>query len=400
MKPTPFYPRTSQLCDSYSWTEWAGWLSANLYELDHTQEYIAIRTSCGVFDTSPLYKYNIHGRDALRLMNRVVTQDVSRLAVAQSLYTPWCDDEGKLIDDGILACLKTNYYRLTAAEPTLQWLQDNAIGLDVTIEEVTDAFAILALQGPYSRDLLNLLADDNLDSLRYFRLLDSSIGDIPVTISRTGFTGDLGYEIWVASHQAVALWDILFEAGRAYRLRPFGEYALDMARIEAGYLVAGRDFYSSKKMLYDFEKSSPLELGLEWTVKLNKDYFVGQQALKREKAQGLKWETVGLDVDLKSLTAIFAEYGMPLYLPYQAWGDAVPVYKNDRQIGKATSGTWSPMLKKYIAIARLKPRYASPGTQVDMEMTIDAQRKTAVSTVVKTPFFNPSRKTSTGGTLR
>ncbi len=392
MKPTPFYPRTSLLCNSYSWAEWSGWLSANTYDMDHTHEYIAIRTACAVFDTSPLYKYHIHGPDALKLVNRVVTQDVSRYAIGRCMYTPWCDDEGKIIDDGILARLEEQTFRLTAAAPTLYWLEDNAIGLDVTVEEVTETLAVLALQGPYSCDLLKTLSDADIDQLPYFSIKNTKLAGIPVAVSRTGYTGDLGYEIWVEPHQAIQLWDGLFEAGQAYRLRPFGEYALDMTRIEAGLLLAEVDFHSSKKVLHEFQKSSPLELGLGWTVNLNKEFFVGQQALKRELARGPAWMTMGLEVDLRSLEAIFADFGMPLHLPYQSWSEAVPIYSGGRQIGKATSGTWSPMLKKYIAIARLKPRYARPGTTVDMEVTIDAQRKEARATVVKMPFFDPPRK--------
>jgi len=310
------------------------------------------------------------------------------------MYTPWCDDDGQIIDDGILSRLGEDIFRLTSADPTLHWLEDNAIGLDVTVEEITDAFAVLALQGPYSRALLKTLADADFDHLNYFRFLNTTISSIPVTVSRTGFTGDLGYEIWVEPHRAVDLWDIVFEAGEAYRLRPFGEKALDMARIEAGYLLTGADFTSAKKALYDFDKSSPLEIGLGWTVKLNKEFFVGQQALREEKARGPARATVGLEVDLKSLEAVFADFGMPLYLPYESWRDAIPVYSGGRRVGKATSGTWSPMLKKYIAIAQLKPHYARVGTHVAMEVTIDAHRKAAAATVIKMPFFNPPRKTS------
>jgi aminomethyltransferase len=392
MKPTPFHPRTSELCVSYSWTEWSGWLSANSYEPDHTHEYLAIRTSCAVFDTSPLFKYNIHGPDALRLMNRVVTQDVARCAVGRCLYTPWCDDDGKIIDDGILFRLDEQFFRLTTADPTLYWLEDNATGMDVAIEEVSESLAALALQGPYSRHLLKALSNADFDHLPSFAMLETELGGIPVTISRTGFTGDLGFEIWVEAHQAVQLWDLLFETGAAYRLRPFGEYALDMARIEAGLLLGGVDFHSSKKVMYDFQKSSPLELGLGWAVKMKKEFFVGQGALKRELAHGPPLATVGLDINLKSLENIYNGFGMPLYLPYQSWSEAVPVYSSGRQIGKATSGTWSPMLKKYIAIARIKNRFAQPGTHVDMEVTVDASRKEARATVVKMPFFNPPRK--------
>lgn len=394
MKPTPFHPRTSELIDSYDWNEWSGWLSANVYDLDHTHEYLAIRTSCGVFDTSPLYKYQIHGPDALKLMNRVVTQDVSRYGVGESMYTPWCDDNGKIIDDGIVARIDEQLFRMTAAEPTLHWLEDNAVNLNVTIEDITEAYAIMAIQGPYTRDVLMRLTKKDMASLKYFSLMENEVAGIPITLSRTGYTGDLGYELWVEPDKAVALWDAVFEVGEDYRIRPFGDYALDMARIEAGMLLADVDFNSSKKVMYEHEKTTPLELGLGWTVKLKKNYFVGQKALIEDKKKGLEWRTIGLEIDLKSIEAIYAKFGMPLYLPYQSWTDAVPVYSSGRQIGKATSGTWSPMLKKYIAIARIKPKYASIGNQVEMEITVNAERHNARAKVVKTPFFNPARKTS------
>ncbi|MFQ5943324.1 MAG: aminomethyltransferase family protein [Anaerolineales bacterium] len=392
MKPTPFYPRTSELCDSHSWADWSGYLTANSYDKDHTHEYLAVRTACAVFDASPLYKYLIHGPDAMRLMNRIVTQDVSRCVVGRAMYTPWCDDEGKIIDDGILVRLEEQVFRLTAADPTLFWLEDNAVGLDVTAEDITEGLGVLALQGPTSRELLKTLSNADFDSLGYFRILNTDLAGIPVTVSRTGYTGDLGFEIWVEPHRALDLWDALFEAGEAYALRPFGENALDMARIEAGLLLTEVDFHSSKKVLHEFEKSTPLELGLGWTVKLDQEYFVGQSALKRERQGGSAWATVGLEVDLNALEGIYAEFGMPLYLPYESWGDAVPVFANGRQVGKATSGTWSPILKKYIAISRLRPRYARPGTPVEMEVTIDAQRKHAKAMVGKLPFFDPPRK--------
>jgi len=267
--------------------------------------------------------------------------------------------------------------------------------MQVSIEDVTE-LGILAVQGPYSRALLNTLTDSDLNSLRYFRLIGTDLAGLPVEVSRTGYTGDLGYEIWVEPHLALRLWDSVFEAGEAYNLMPFGDFALEMARIEAGLLLTDVDFLSAKKAVYEFEKSSPLELGLGWTVKLDKEFFVGQKALQHEHNQGPAWGTMGLDVDLTSLARIYADFGMPLYLPYEAWNVAVPVYSSGRQIGKATSGMWSPMLKKYIAISRLEPRFARPGTQVDLEVTIDAQRKLARATVVKMPFFDPPRKKSLG----
>jgi aminomethyltransferase len=366
-----------------------------MYAPDHIQEYFAIRTASAVFDLSPIPKYHIHGPDAARFLNRIVTQDVSRCSIGRVLYTPWCDDDGKIMDDGLLARLDEHFFRLTSGDPWLYWLEDNVVNLDVVIEDVTE-LGVLALQGPFSRQLLKTLTNADLDHLRYFHILKTELGGVPVEISRTGYTGDLGYEIWVEPHLGVKLWDALFKAGEAYQLIPFGDFALEMARIEAGLLLTDVDFYSSKKVVYEFEKSSPLELGLGWAVKLDKEYFIGQKALRQEYARGPAWKTVGLEVNLTSLEAIYAEFGMPLYLPYEAWIEAVPVYSGGQQIGKATSGMWSPMLKKYITIARLKPQFAHPGARVDLEVTIDANRKKALAQVVKMPFFDPPRKKSLG----
>jgi aminomethyltransferase len=365
-----------------------------MYAPDHTQEYQALRTACAVMDVSPIPKYHIHGLDALRFLNRIVTQDITGYDVGGVAYTPWCDDEGKIIDDGLVARLDEQFFRLTTGIPMLYWLEDNAVTLDVTIDDVTESLGALALQGPFSRDLLKDLSDADFDHLRYFSIIKTELAGIPVEVSRTGYTGDLGYELWVEPDQAVPLWDALFEAGEAYRLMPFGDFALEMARIEAGLLLTDVDFHSSEMVVHEIQKSSPLELGLGWAVKMNKATFIGRQALKQELARGPAWATMGLEVDVESLEAIFAGFGMPLHLPHEAWNEAVPVYSAGRQIGKATSGAWSPLLKKYIAIARLKRRYARPGTPVDMEVTVDAQRKMTKAKVVKMPFFDPPRKRS------
>ena len=389
---TPFYTRTSALCESQSWQEWAGFLSANTYELEHNHEYYAIRTAAALLDISPLYKYHIHGRDAFKLINRMVTRDVARCAVGQVMYTPWCDDEGKIIDDGTLSRLEENFFRLTAADPTYHWLRENAVGLQVQIEDVTEGLGALALQGPTSRDILAQLSDVDLTQLKFFRLTKAKIDGIPTTISRTGYTGDLGYEIWVEPPHAERLWDTLMAAGQAYRLRAVGNIALDMARIEAGLLLINVDFVSAKHTMFEIQKSTPLELGLDWTVHLDKPYFVGQAALKAEKARGPAWVTVGLEVNLDSLEAVYRAFGMPLYLPSGSWNEAVPVYAGGRQIGKATSGTWSSILKKYITLVRLKPQYAKLGTRVAVEVTVEAHRRQAEAVVVETPFFDPERK--------
>jgi aminomethyltransferase len=394
-RPTPFHSRTAPLCEGQSWQDWSGFLSATSYELNHQYEYYAIRTSAGLIDISPLYKYHLHGPDALRLLNRVQVRDLGSLAVGQVKYTAWCDEAGKVIDDGTVACLGETSYRLTAADPTLRWLQDNAYGLQVEVEDASEALAALALQGPASRDLLVRLAGEPVSRLRYFRLMQADLAGLPVTITRTGYTGDLGYEIWVEPQHAERLWDALVEAGEAYRLRAAGNLALDMARIEAGLLLIAVDYLSAKKTMFEVQKSSPFELGLGWMVDLDggRDYFIGQPALQREKARGPAWAMVGLEVSLPSLEALYRSFDMPLQLPAAAWNVAVPVYHPDgEQIGKATSGMWSPVLKRYIALARLRAEHATPGTPVHLEMTIEAQRLRSEATVVKTPFLDLERK--------
>ena len=392
---TPFHSRTSALCESESWVEWSGYLSAQMYEMDHIHEYNAIRLGCGLFDVSPLYKYAIRGVDALALVNRVITRDASKCRVGQVLYAAWCDDDGKIIDDGTVARLAEDSFRMTAAIPTLYWLQDNACGMDVSIEDVTDAYGALSLQGPTSRDLLQNLTDADLKTLRYFHVVDTKVAGAPVSIARTGYTGDLGYEIFVEPQYAEGVFDALMETGQSYKMLPTGMIALDMVRIEGGLLLIDAEFTSAMTAMFEVEKSSPYELGLGWMVNQKKDFFVGQAALRREKARGAAWATVGLELDVAAFEKVFAQYGMPLHLPYQSWGTAVPVYSDEDQrqhIGRASSGSWSPVLKKYVVIAKVKPQYAKLGTQIFVEETVEARRFAVPATVVKMPFFDPPRK--------
>lgn len=396
-RPTAFHSRTSACCESQSWQEWSGFLSANSYELEHVHEYNAVRTACALFDVSPLYKYQLSGPGAAALLDRVLTRDARRLEVGHVAYTTWCDDDGKLIDDGTLTRLSPGLYRLTAAIPTLDWLQDNDLGIDAAIEDVTEALAGLSLQGPTSRDLLQKLADADLSRLRYFRQLETKLAGIPVSISRTGYTGDLGFEIFVDPARAEHLWDELAEAGRAFNMRPAGNVALDMLRIEAGLLLIDADFVSSARTLFDVQKSTPYELGLGWTVAEGKECFVGQQALRREKERGPAWATVGILLDLVALEAAYARFGMPLHLPSHSWNDHVPLYADEgrrEHVGRATSGTWSPILKSYIAIARVPPRLSEPGCRVFIDETIEGERFAIGASVVKLPFFDPPRKRS------
>jgi aminomethyltransferase len=392
LRGTPFHSRTSALCQAQNWRRWAGYVAAGSYELTHDREYYAIRTAAALIDVSPLFKYMIRGADAVPFLDRVVTRDVARCALNQVLYTPWCNESGKVVDDGTLARLGEEKFRLTAAEPNLRWLLDNAAGFDVTIDDVTDSTAALALQGPTSREILKRSTDADMDALRFFRSTPADVGGIPVTISRTGYTGDLGYEIWVDAENAESLWDALIDAGTSYGITPAGILALDVARIEAGLILVDVDYFPAHRALIESRKSSPFELGLAWTVKLDKGSFVGSEALLKERENGPTWEFRGLEVDWVALEKAYGEVDLPPQLPMVAWRTSVPVYDGGRQVGYATSGCWSPILKKYIALAHLHSSHARLGTDVEMEITVEHHRKRAAATVVETPFFDPDRK--------
>ncbi len=256
----------------------------------------------------------------------------------------------------------------------------------------------LAVQGPTSRDLLQELAGADLRGLGYFHLVDAKIAGAPVRISRTGYTGDLGFEIFLETHDALRVWDALTEIGSAYDLQPAGMVALDVVRIEAGLLLIDSDFVSSARTLFEVQKSTPYELGLGWTVKLGKGSFVGREALRAEKGRGPAWATVGLVLDVLALEKIYAGYDMPLHLPYTSWTSAVPVYADEEPrdpIGKATSGTWSPILKQYVVIARVRPQHAQLGSRIFLEQTVEGRRFPVPAVVVKLPFFDPPRKKET-----
>ena len=393
---TPFHSRTSALCEGSRWDDWSGYLSASMYELDHLHEYNAVRTGSGLFDVSPLYKYDVRGRDALALLNRVMVRDISKCRIGQVFYSTWCDDEGKIIDDGTISHLSENSYRMTSAIPSLQWLQDNAFGLSVEIEDVSDHYAALSLQGPTSRSLLQRLTDADLSGLGFFRCTDGQVAGLPALISRTGYTGDLGYEVFVEPPHAEKLWDSMMEISDDHQMRPAGEVALDQVRIEAGLLLIDADFTSAAQTMFDVQKTSPYDMGLGWMVRLKKDFFVGQQALRKEKESGSRWATVGLELDITAIEEAYADYGMPLHLPYAAWSDEpTPIYEDKAQeqhIGRGTSGMWSPILKKYIVIARVKPQYGKLGTKIFIEEMVEAHSHSIPATVVKMPFFDPPRK--------
>jgi len=389
LKTTPFHERTAPLCASHAWRRWAGHVVASSYELTHEREYHVIRTAAALFDVSPLYKYMVRGRDAARLLDLLVTRNVQKAAVGQVLYTPWCDHAGKVIDDGTLARLDETTFRMTSAEPNLRWLQNNADGLEAEITDVSDSIAALSLQGPAAG---SILASMGAPALKYFRIAPATLRGIAVTVSRTGYTGDLGYEIWAEAREALALWDAVMEAGRPYGIMPAGMLALDMARLEAGLILIDVDYVPARKALIDSQLSSPYEIDLGWTVNLEKERFNGRDALAAEKMRGPAWQFIGVEVEWNSLERLYAEVGLATRLPNATWRMSVPLYADGAQVGYATSGGWSPLLKKYLALAHVRSRWAAPGTPLEMEMTVEHRRKRAAARVVKKPFFDPPRK--------
>jgi len=393
---TAFHERTFDLCESLSYREWSGYYAVSSYELHHEHEYNAIRNASALIDITPLFKYRLSGKDATRLVDRVITRDMKKVKVGQVIYTPWCDEQGKVIDDGTVSRLEENSYRWTAADPSLRWFTQNAAGMDVQIEDISETTVALALQGPTSGRLLkSFVKDADIENLKYFRVTSGTLAGVPVDISRTGYTGDIGYEIWIPTEHAIKVWDALMEHGKAFDIHAAGMLALDVSRIEAGLLLIDIDFNSSKKALIDEQKYSPFEMGLGRLVNLDKNRFVGQKALMEEQKRGHAREIVGLEIDWPQVESLYEAVGLPPSISPIASRVAVPVFKEGNQVGKATSSTWSPTLKKMIALATVKREFTRPGTRLQFEITVEAVRHQVRATVVKTPFFNPKRKTAT-----
>ena len=395
--PSPLHARTAPLCQTNEWRDWSGYLSAAAYQPSHEVEYFAVRNAAGLLDVSPLYKYEVNGPDAERLVNRVMTRDVAKCRVGQVLYSPWCDEAGKVIDDGTIARLAESHFRITAADPSLRWFQDVGYGMNAEVRDVSTSLAALALQGPNSRAILqDLFQLPQLDAIPYYHLLQTEFENNPLTITRTGYTGDLGYELWVAAEQAVRLWDRLMEAGRGYGLLPVGLAALAMLRVEAGLLLIEVDYTSTLHARIPQQRSSPFEIGLGWAVSFNKADFIGKRALQHEKQLGSPRSLVGLEVGWVELEELFGKVNLPPQVAGRASRIAVPLYANGRagsaHIGQATSLVFSPILKKYIALGTVQTSYARPGTQVEIEITVEYVRTRATATVTRPPFYDPPRK--------
>jgi len=365
---------------------------ASAYDPHPDREYAAIRNAVALIDVSPLYKYRIGGGDASRLLDRMITRDMRKLKPGQVYYTPWCDWEGKVIDDGTVTNLGQGAYRLTSADSSFRWLHMNAVGMEVTIEDLSERVGALSVQGPRSRELLSRAADTDLSSLKYFRMIEGTIRGIPVAISRTGYTGDLGYEVWVESDRAVALWDALMDEGKPYGAAPAGVWAMDIARIEAGLIMMDVDYYSAHHALIEARKSTPYEINLGWAVSPSKGPFNGRRALAAERERGAAWGFVGLEIDWPSFERLFHAHHLPPQISNVAWRQSVPVYAAGSQVGYATSGCWSPTLKKPMALAHLERPHFAPGSNVEIEVTVEHRRRRAAAVVRELPFFDPERK--------
>jgi len=389
---SPFHPRIAPLCTSYAWKHWGGYLAVCHFGETHLSEYWAFREACALTDVTPLFKYEIKGKDAARFLSRMMSRSFEAIGVGRVAYTCWCDEDGKVIDDGTVSRLGEEHFFLTAAEPTLSWMSRLSRGFDVEIEDVSEGTAALSLQGPTSRSVLRQCSDADLDALKYFRTAYASVDGIDVRISRTGYTGDLGYELWCKAPDAVKLWDAVTSAGRAWGIEPAGIDALDMVRIEAGFIMLGVDYHSAPRVTIDARRSTPLELGLDWCVELDRDAFIGREALRAEAARGATWKLVGLEADWRELEDLYASYDLPPALSPAASRATLPVYSGDRFVGQVTSSVWSPLQKRYLALASVESAHAKLGNRLELEHTVLHERRRVSASVAPRPFFDPERR--------
>ena len=391
---TAFWPRQKELNTKEAWGDWAGYFAAAVYADFHDIEYNAVREAAAVIDITPLYKYVISGPDATRLLDRVMTRDVSKLQVNQVSYTPWCDEEGKVIDDGTLTRLTETSYRVTAADPCYRWFVLNATDLDVTIDDVSEGTAGLALQGRLTRPVLEAATDETWEDVRYFRRRLSSIAGVEVDVTRTGYTGDHGYELFMPAEGALRVWDRLFEVGEAYGIRAAGINALDVSRVEAGLILIEVEYTSARHAISEEQTYSPFEIGLGRFVAFGKaSDFNGRRALLAEQAAGgPPRRLVGLELEWAGIEGMFAKHGLaPMISPF-VQRDPVPVYRESRQIGRATSMVWSPTLKKMIAFGSVEAAFERLGTRLAVEYSVEGERGNVDAHVVKLPFLDLERK--------
>jgi aminomethyltransferase len=398
IRTTPFHSRTSTLNETGLWQHWSGHLVATRYQSSDKFEYFAARNAAGIFDTSPLYKYRIAGRDAERYLSGMLARDIRQCPPGHAHYTTWLDERGFVLEDGVIQHRSADEYLLTSAEPNFAWFADRVGRLAVTVEEVSLDIGALAVQGPSSRDLIARLVPA-VEELPFFGLTAGTIGGRPVTVSRTGYTGDLGYEIWVATPDATAVWDALWEAVDGHGVLPYGMTALYMMRIEAGLMLLGVDFDSSRFAFNDAHRSTPLELGWRWMFRGLADDdrpFIGRRALEREIAdRASRWSMVGLVADWQDYDRVYSDAGLIPPKDHRPLHEDWMVYDDERRrIGYASSVMYSPVLQRHIALARVRPDLGKPGTRVFLEFTVDHHYEQVAAHVARLPLYNPDRKTA------
>ena len=398
IRTTPFHERTSALNETGLWEHWSNHLAAVRYQASDKFEYFAVRNSAGLFDSSPLYKYRITGPDAERFLTGIFIRDIRTCQPGHAQYTVWCDDRGFVVEDGVVLRLGKDEFLLTAAEPNLDYLERLVGRLDVAIEEVTADWGVLAVQGPRARDLLGTLTRD-VDGLPYFGLTNTKIAKAPVMVSRTGYTGDLGYEIWVPSTDALKVWDAVWAASRGWGVIPIGMTALYMARIEAGLVLLDVDFHSSRFAWTDADRTTPTELGLGWMLRnLDADdrEFIGRDAIARELRDGTsRWKLSGLIVDWRDYDRIYGAAGLIPPKDHTPIQDEYYVYDDElNQLGYATSQMYSPMLQRHIALARVPLDRSTPGSRVKLELAVSHRYEYVDAEVARLPLFNPARRTA------
>jgi aminomethyltransferase len=376
-----------------SWGEWSGYFAAAVYADFHDIEYSAIREQAALIDVSPLYKYAITGPDAARLVDRVMTRDVAKLKVGRVFYTPWCDEDGNVIDDGTVTRRAQDEFFWTAADPTYRWFALNAAGLDVEVEDVSEEIAGLALQGPRARVILEAATRQDWADVPYFGHRRTEVGGVDVHVTRTGYTGDLGYELWVPAEDAVAVWDAMWEAGRPHGIRPAGIRALDVSRVEAGLILVEAEYTSARHAISREQAYSPFEIGLGRLVDFGKPSFVGRHALELEQRRGgPARRLVGLELDWTDIEALYAKHDLPPMVSAAVQRDPVPVFRSGAQVGRATSIGWGPTIKKMVGFGSVPPSLAAPGSRVSVEWSVEGERGKVPATVVELPFLDLERK--------
>ena len=382
LKLSPFYPRQAALNVRDAWSAWNGYKFADYY-YDVEYEYFCIRNTCGTYDICPMQKYDIRGADAERMLNRLVTRDVRKVGINRVAYCLWCTDEGRMIDDGTIFRLAQDRFMLTSGSPCIAWLEQAAYGFsDVRVTDITDDLAGLSLQGPTSFTVLEAMGFDGLETAKPYDIRHFPFRDSEVMISRTGFTGDLGYELWIDRNLALELWDALYAAGEHYGIQPYGESATNMARLEAAFIMPAMEFNEALHTVNFRHDQTPFELNLGWLVDFEKPHFSGRRALLEEKRRGPTYTLTKLDI----------EGNKPAVESY--------VYANQRctkEVGYVTSAMWSPAVKANIALAMIKTEYLDGDlwAEIYYEKELRQYSRVARCTIRNKPFWTPARARAT-----